>query len=52
MFGEKTAIKLLNQFDTVEGVYEHLDEISGKKLKEQNSEEDALMSKELATIRC
>ena len=27
--GEKT-IKLLNQFDTVEGVYEHLDEISGK----------------------
>lgn len=32
--GEKTAIKLLNQFDTVEGVYEHLDEISGKKLKE------------------
>ncbi|MBU6129496.1 DNA polymerase I [Staphylococcus aureus] len=50
--GEKTAIKLLNQFDTVEGVYEHLDEISGKKLKEklQNSKEDALMSKELATI--
>ncbi|HHW9723103.1 TPA: DNA polymerase I [Staphylococcus aureus] len=50
--GEKTAIKLLNQFGTVEGVYEHLDEISGKKLKEklQNSKEDALMSKELATI--
>ncbi|HHQ6732968.1 TPA: DNA polymerase I [Staphylococcus aureus] len=50
--GEKTAIKLLNQFDTVEGVYEHLDEITGKKLKEklQNSKEDALMSKELATI--
>ncbi|CXM96355.1 DNA polymerase I [Staphylococcus aureus] len=50
--GEKTAIKLLNQFDTVEGVYEHLDEISGKKLKEklQNSKENALMSKELATI--
>lgn len=50
--GEKTAIKLLNQFDTVEGVYEHLDEISGKKLKEklQNSKEDALMSKELSTI--
>ncbi|HCT9005800.1 TPA: DNA polymerase I [Staphylococcus aureus] len=50
--GEKTAIKLLNQFDTVEGVYEHLDEISGKKLKEklQNNKEDALMSKELATI--
>ncbi|UMT74827.1 DNA polymerase I [Staphylococcus roterodami] len=50
--GEKTAIKLLNQFNTVEGVYEHLDEVSGKKLKEklENSKEDALMSKELATI--
>ncbi|UMT79816.1 DNA polymerase I [Staphylococcus roterodami] len=50
--GEKTAIKLLNQFNTVEGVYEYLDEVSGKKLKEklENSKEDALMSKELATI--
>ncbi|MCG6476105.1 DNA polymerase I [Staphylococcus argenteus] len=50
--GEKTAIKLLNQFNTVEGVYEHLEEVSGKKLKEklENSKEDALMSKELATI--
>lgn len=50
--GEKTAIKLLNQFDSVEGVYEHIDKVSGKKLKEklEHSEEDALMSKELATI--
>lgn len=28
--GEKTAIKLLNQFNTVEGVYDHLDDVSGK----------------------
>ncbi|MEJ7486875.1 DNA polymerase I [Staphylococcus sp. AOAB] len=50
--GEKTAIKLLNQFNTVEGVYDHLDNVSGKKLKEklENSKEDALMSKDLATI--
>ena len=28
--GEKTAIKLLNQFDSVEGVYENIDKVSGK----------------------
>lgn len=52
--GEKTAIKLLNQFSTVENVYEHIDEVSGKKLKEklENSKDDALMSKTLATINC
>ncbi|WP_436859806.1 DNA polymerase I [Staphylococcus caeli] len=52
--GEKTAIKLLKQFNTVENVYNHLDEVSGKKLKEklENSKDDALMSKELATINC
>ena len=52
--GEKTAIKLLNQFHSVEGVYNHLDEVSGKKLKEnlENSKADAFMSKDLATINC
>ncbi|MGV3128614.1 DNA polymerase I [Staphylococcus simulans] len=50
--GEKTAIKLLNQFDSVENLYDHLDEVSGKKLKEklENGHEDSLMSKQLATI--
>ncbi|WP_412521058.1 DNA polymerase I [Staphylococcus simulans] len=50
--GEKTAIKLLNQFETVENLYQHLDEVSGKKLKEklENGHDDALMSKQLATI--
>lgn len=50
--GEKTALKLLNQFGTVEGVYENIDAVSGKKLKEKLlvSKEDALMSKTLATI--
>lgn len=50
--GEKTAIKLLNQFESVEGVYEHIEKVTAKKLKEKliNSKDDALMSKDLATI--
>ncbi|PEJ57853.1 MULTISPECIES: DNA polymerase I [unclassified Bacillus (in: firmicutes)] len=50
--GEKTAIKLLKQFQTVEGLYDHLDEVSGAKLLQNLSEnkEQALMSKQLATI--
>lgn len=28
--GEKTAIKLLKQFNTVEGVYDNIDSVSGK----------------------
>lgn len=52
--GEKTAIKLLKQFGTVENLLEALDEVSGKKLKEKLAEykEQALMSKQLATIQC
>jgi DNA polymerase I len=50
--GEKTAVKLLNQFETLEGIYENLDKVSGKKLKEklENNKEQAFMSKELVTI--
>ncbi|MCY7755469.1 DNA polymerase I [Bacillus haynesii] len=50
--GEKTAIKLLKQFHTVEELLSSIDEVSGKKLKEKLEEfkEQALMSKELATI--
>ena len=50
--GEKTALKLLKQFGTVEAVYESLDEVSGKKLKEKLDEnhDKAMMSKELVTI--
>ncbi|NHM76130.1 DNA polymerase I [Staphylococcus sp. 11007852] len=52
--GEKTALKLLHQFKTVEGVYDNIEQVSGKKLKEKlaNSQADALMSKQLATINC
>src|SRR5690625_5008730 len=50
--GIKTATKLLKQYETLESVYEHIDEISGKKLKENliNHKEDAFMSRELVTI--
>lgn len=50
--GEKTALKLLNDYQTLEGVYEHLDEIKGKlKEKLEVDRENAFMSKELATIK-
>ncbi|WP_249870896.1 DNA polymerase I [Oceanobacillus saliphilus] len=52
--GQKTATKLLKQYETLEEVYNHLEEVSGKKLKENltNYREDAFMSKELVTINC
>jgi DNA polymerase-1 len=50
--GEKTAIKLLKEFGSVEKVLESIDQVSGKKMKEKLEEnrEQAIMSKELATI--
>lgn len=50
--GEKTALKLLHQYGSVEEVYKHLDQVSGKKLKENlgSHKEDAFLSKDLATI--
>ncbi len=52
--GEKTAIKLLKEFGSVEHLLESIDSVSGKKLKENLTEnkEKAIMSKELATIYC
>ncbi len=51
--GEKTALKLLHQFETVENTYAHIDDVPGKKLKEKLLEhkEQALLSKQLATIK-
>ena len=52
--GEKTAKKLLLDYGSLEGVYAHLDEISGKKMKERLTEnkDQAELSKRLATIDC
>jgi DNA polymerase-1 len=50
--GEKTAVTLIKQFGTLEGVFDHVEEVKGKKLKEnlQASREKALLSKRLVTI--
>ena len=52
--GEKTAIKLLTEYTSLENVLESIEKVSGKKLKEKLEEnrEQALMSKKLATIDC
>ncbi|MBW1721441.1 MAG: DNA polymerase I [Deltaproteobacteria bacterium] len=52
--GEKTAVKLIKQFQNLEGVFDHLEEIKGKKLQEnlRVSKEQALLSKQLVTIDC
>lgn len=50
--GEKTAIKLLKQFGSIENLIQNTDQVVGEKLKEKimNSREDAMLSKRLATI--
>ncbi len=49
--GEKTAVKLLNDYGTVDGVYAHLDEIKGAtKTKLEAGRESAQMSYQLAKI--
>ncbi len=49
--GEKTAIKLLKQFGTVENLIEHTDELKGKmKEKVETHTEQALLCKRMATI--
>ena len=51
--GEKTAISLLSKYQTLDNLYEHIDEISGKtKEKLLNDKENAYMSKDIATIYC
>lgn len=52
--GDKTAAKLLSQYQTLEGIYEHVDEVSGKALKQKliDGKADAELSKQLATIKC
>ena len=50
--GEKTATRLIEQFGTVEGVYEHLNEVAPEKLRNtlQAGEGQARQGKRLATI--
>ncbi|MBR5662536.1 MAG: DNA polymerase I [Bacilli bacterium] len=49
--GDKTALKLLQDYESVEGIYEHIDEIKGKLQEKLLADKDnAFMSKEIATI--
>ncbi|MCQ6278342.1 DNA polymerase I [Bacillus sp. EB600] len=50
--GEKTAIKLLKEFSTLENLLSSIDQVNGAKLKEklEKFKDQAIMSKQLATI--
>lgn len=49
--GEKTAMKFISKYGSIEGLYEHTDELKGKmKEKVEANQEQALLSKKLATI--
>ncbi len=49
--GEKTALKLLQEYKSLDGVYENIDSIKGKvQEKLLNDKDNAYMSLELATI--
>lgn len=49
--GEKGALKLLQEYKTLDGIYENIDEIKGKtKEKLENDKSNAYFSYELATI--
>ncbi|HKL08668.1 MAG TPA: DNA polymerase I, partial [Bacteroidales bacterium] len=50
--GEKTAIKLINQYGSIENLYEHIDELKGKqKEKLVENKDQVMLSKELVTIK-
>lgn len=50
--GEKTGLKLLKEYGSIENIYENIENISGKKLKENliKNERTAYMSKSLGEI--
>ena len=50
--GEKTAIALLNEYQNLEGIYEHLDEVTRPSVKQSLAEnkERAFSNRELMTI--
>ena len=50
--GPKTAQKLIQDFGSIENIYEEIDSISNEKMREKllNSKDNALLSKQLVTI--
>ncbi|MFP4025846.1 MAG: DNA polymerase I [Thiohalospira sp.] len=50
--GEKTAIKLIEKYGSIENIYTHIDEITGKqKEKLLENKEQVMLSKDLVTIK-
>ncbi len=51
--GPKAAQSLLTDYETLDGIYEHIDELKGaQKLKLETDKANAFMSRELAKIFC
>ncbi len=51
--GPKTATKLLQQFGSIEGIYEHIGELKGKQKENlENNRDMAFLSRDIATIVC
>ncbi len=49
--GEKTAVKLLNEYQTLDGIYDNIDQIaSSTKIKLEAGKDSAYLSKQLAKI--
>ncbi|MGT2907481.1 DNA polymerase I [Streptococcus dentiloxodontae] len=50
--GEKTGLKLLHEYGSLEGIYDNIDSFKASKMKENliNDKEQAFLSKTLATI--
>ena len=49
--GDKTAAKFLSKYGSLEGLYEHLDDLKGKQLeKVRDNKDSAFLSREIATI--
>jgi DNA polymerase-1 len=49
--GQKTAVKLLDEYGSLEGIYDHIDEITGRAKKAlDGSKEVAFLSQELSRI--
>ncbi len=50
--GEKTGLKLLHEYGSLQGIYDHIDSFKASKMKENliNDREQAFLSKTLATI--
>ena len=50
--GEKTAMKLISEYDTIENLYLHINDLKGKqKEKLEENKDQVMLSKELVTIR-